>query len=77
MRTFLDNRLLIIRAKGALARLVLRNNLKTSQPREFMLQDEVKILSLVRRDGAGAGCESAEGLVADGVQTGGVFGGAS
>ena len=75
MGAYLDNRLHFMSAKGGWHVSFLEQYLKTSLPRRFVFQDEVKVLDLARRRECGG--EPAEGLGADGVQAGGVLGGAS
>ena len=54
MGAYLDNRLHFMSAKGGWHVSFLEQDLKTSLPRRFVFQDEVKILNLARRGGASA-----------------------
>jgi hypothetical protein len=77
MGAYLDNRLHFMSAKGGWHVSFLEQDLKTSLPRRFVFQDEVKILNLARRGGASAEVNQPKVSALKGVQAGGVFGGAS
>ena len=68
MGAYLDNRLHFMSAKGGWHVSFLEQYLKTSLPRRFVFQDEVKVLDLTRRRRRVCGGEPAESLGADGYK---------